>query len=48
MHGRLGECVSKAVSVCMLLCASQFDGYLSEGVPGNHLMLFGQVRIHDL
>lgn len=49
MHGPLGECVSKAVSACMLLCASQFGGYLSEsGGSGKRLLLFGRVRHHDM
>ena len=47
MHGPLDKCISKAVSVCMLLCATNLGGYLSEGTAGNRLMLFRRVRIHD-
>lgn len=45
MHGPLGEAVSRATSVCMLLCASYYGGYLSEGTStGKRLLLFGKVR----
>lgn len=47
MHGPLGKCISKAVSVCMLLCATNLGGYLSEGTAGTRLVLFRRVRIHD-
>jgi hypothetical protein len=44
MTGPLGECMSRAVTTCLLLCATQLGGYLAESSGGKWLLFFQRVR----